>query len=210
MLFKNKLKYLMEKYSLTQQELAEKVGVGTHVSVSQWLAGAIPRPSKKKALANYFKISPEILFDDTRPLPAIEKSFSAFELEEARESLRKSSFMSTQELAEGGIPTEEDFHEYIDCVLRTTEGKASQLKRSYETLRKFVKPITDDPDSLFARHLELIRLIASLAEQAHPDDDDAARALYRKINAIVFPEEASSESDKKPEKSTRQRKEKTA
>ena len=68
MAFKDKLKRLMGQDGLTQQKLAEVLHV-THMSVGNWLSGALPRPSTRKALADYFKIPPEILFDDTRSFP---------------------------------------------------------------------------------------------------------------------------------------------
>lgn len=64
MLFKDKLRALMDRDGLGQQDVAEKLGV-SHPAVAGWLSGAKPRSKRFRQLAELFDVPPEKLSDDS-------------------------------------------------------------------------------------------------------------------------------------------------
>ena len=65
--FSEKLKYLIKLKGMTQIEVAQQFGV-SHPAVNIWLNGAMPRPSKIKAIADFFNVDVNILTNDSLEL----------------------------------------------------------------------------------------------------------------------------------------------
>lgn len=65
--FSEKLKYLIKLKGMTQIEVAQQFGV-SHPAVNNWLNGAMPRPSKIKAIADFFNVDVNILTNDSLEL----------------------------------------------------------------------------------------------------------------------------------------------
>lgn len=63
-----KILVLMQRHGLSQQDLAEKVGV-SQASVSDWCKKSKPRKSAIKRLSDIFGLSPDVLMNDTVNLP---------------------------------------------------------------------------------------------------------------------------------------------
>ena len=70
--FKDKVKYLRESRNMTQEDLANALGV-TDGAVSSWESGrAEPRMGKVQALAGLFRVTVSDLIDDKKETPTSE------------------------------------------------------------------------------------------------------------------------------------------
>lgn len=68
--FSDKLEQLMRSGAHSNLSLGKALGGVAHTTVARWREGSIPRGKAARALADYFKVSVEVLTDDSRDLPA--------------------------------------------------------------------------------------------------------------------------------------------
>ena len=125
--FTAKLQRLIASKGLTHAQLGEALGV-SHVAVGNWLRGSLPHRSKAARIADFFGVTIDDLFDDSRALP-IAARFSPDQLKvlqsvgEKIKAVVESPKMQRYEALATALERLEEQHEAI--IRAMTEAKAA-------------------------------------------------------------------------------------
>jgi transcriptional regulator with XRE-family HTH domain len=127
-----KIEALMARHGFSQQTLADKVGVSQR-SVSDWCKNSVPRKSALKKLSEVFRVGPEVLLDDRRPLPEweppqkVKETFTP-EFVDHLKKLRRETEAAVREEGEKQTPGE------LRPVLLSIDASLREISKSLQIL----------------------------------------------------------------------------